>query len=134
MGGAAGIVGACLAWGLDNNLTRKLSSTDPVQISAVKSLVAGGANSLLALLGGVLLPPPAHLAGAAVIGLLGYGVSLVLFVLALRYRGTARAGAYLSCAPFIGAALSVLMLREPVTAQLLVAGVLNGAWRLSACV
>jgi drug/metabolite transporter (DMT)-like permease len=122
--GDAAVVGACLAWGLDNNLTRGLSSTDPVQIAAAKSLVAGVANTSLALLGGVLLPSLASMVGAMAIGLLGYGVSLVLFVLALRHLGTARTGAYFSCAPFIGAALSVLMLGESVTTQLLIAGAL----------
>jgi drug/metabolite transporter (DMT)-like permease len=122
--GAAAVVSACLAWGLDNNLTRTLSSTDPVQIAAAKSLVAGVANTSLALLGGVLLPLPASVAGAMAIGLLGYGASLVLFVLALRHLGTARTAAYFSSAPFLGAALAVFMLGEPISAQLLVAGAL----------
>ena len=122
--GALAIAGACVAWGFDNNLTRKLSSTDPVQIVTVKSLVAGAVNGSLALISGAPLPASSSLAGAAVIGLFGYGASLVLFVLALRHLGTARTAAYFSCAPFIGATLSVLMLHEPVTAQLIVAGAL----------
>jgi drug/metabolite transporter (DMT)-like permease len=122
--GALAIAGACVAWGFDNNLTRKLSSTDPVQIATVKSDVAGSINGSLALLGGAPLPASSSLAGAAVIGLFGYGASLVLFVLALRDLGAARTAAYFSCAPFIGATLSVLMLHEPITAQLIVAGLL----------
>lgn len=122
--GALAIAGACVAWGFDNNLTRKLSSTDPVQIATVKSVVAGSVNGSLALLGGAPLPASSSLAGAAVIGLFGYGASLVLFVLALRHLGAARTAAYFSCAPFIGSTLSVLMLHEPITAQLIVAGAL----------
>ncbi len=122
--GALAIVGACLAWGLDNNLTRKLSAADPVQIAAIKGLAAGIVNTALALAQGA--PPPALLPtlGALLIGLLGYGVSLVLFVLALRHLGTARTGAYFACAPFIGTLLAVAWLGEPVTLQLALAALL----------
>jgi hypothetical protein len=70
------------------------------------------------------------LAAVAVIGFLGYGVSLVLFVLALRHLGTARTGAYFSLAPFLGAALSVVWLRESFTAGFIVAGLFMdaGVW------
>ncbi|NIJ46728.1 DMT family transporter [Rhizomicrobium electricum] len=124
--GALFIAGACVAWGIDNNLTRKLSGSDPVQIAAVKGLVAGTVNFALAVASGASLPAVLPLAGAAMIGLLGYGVSLVLFVLALRHLGSARTGAYFSMAPFIGAALAVGMLAEPVSLRLGIAAVLMG--------
>lgn len=128
--GALAIAGACLAWGVDNNLTRKLSSADPVQIAMLKGLVAGAVNLVLALATGAHMPPLTPLAGAAVVGFLGYGVSLVLFVLALRHLGAARTGAYFSMAPFIGAVLALAVFREPVTAQLLIAAGLMavGLW------
>lgn len=122
--GALAIAGACVAWGIDNNLTRKLSSADPVQIALIKGLVAGCVNFALAMAFGAHLPPLPALAGAATVGFFGYGVSLVFFVLGLRHFGTARTGAYFSTAPFIGALLAVLMLGEPLTARLLIAGVL----------
>ncbi len=124
------IAGACLCWGIDNNLTRKLSSSDPVQIAMLKGLVAGAVNLVLALRHGATLPPPGTLAAVGLIGFLGYGVSLVLFVLGLRYLGTARTGAYFSLAPFVGAALAVVMLGEPLSAHLVIAGVLMalGLW------
>ncbi len=124
--GAVLIAGACLAWGIDNNLTRKLSGADPVQIAAAKGIVAGAVNLALALAGGAFLPPLPEIAGAAIIGFLGYGVSLVLFVLALRYLGSARTGAYFSMAPFIGAVLAVAILGEPITLRLVVAALLMG--------
>ena len=92
--GAIFIVGACLCWGIDNNLTRKLSSADPVQIAMLKGLTAGSVNLLLALAIGDSLPSVPLVLGGAVIGFFGYGVSLALFVLALRSLGTARTGAY----------------------------------------
>lgn len=122
--GALAIAGACVAWGIDNNLTRRLSSADPVQIALIKGLVAGCVNFALAMALGGHLPPLPSLAGAAIVGFFGYGVSLVFFVLGLRHLGTARTGAYFSTAPFIGALLAVLMLGEPLTVRLLIAGVL----------
>jgi drug/metabolite transporter (DMT)-like permease len=124
--GAVLIAGACVAWGIDNNLTRKLSSADPVQIAAAKGIVAGAVNLALALAGGAALPPFAAIASAALIGVLGYGISLVLFVLALRHLGSARTGAYFSTAPFIGTVLAVAMFAEPVTIRLLSAAILMG--------
>ena len=122
--GALAIAGACLAWGIDNNLTRKLSAADPVQIALIKGLAAGAVNLVLALAAGARLPAAAAVAGAASVGFLGYGVSLVLFVLGLRHLGTARTGAYFSTAPFIGAVLAVVLFGEPLTARLALAGLL----------
>src|SRR4051812_10304429 len=124
--GALAIVGACVAWGIDNNLTRKLSATDPVQIAMLKGLVAGTVNLTLALAQGASLPSAGTVLAAGVVGFLGYGVSLALFVLALRHLGTARTGAYFSLAPFIGAVLAVVLLGDPLSARLLVAGALMG--------
>ena len=120
------IAGACLAWAVDNNLTRKVSLSDPVQIAMLKGLVAGSTNLLLALTTGGTLPDPISVAFAGIVGFAGFGVSLVLFVTALRHIGTARTGAYFSTAPFVGAALAIVVLGEPATLQILVAGVLMG--------
>lgn len=128
--GAVLIVAACVLWGIDNNLTRKLSSADPVQIAMVKGLVAGTVNLTLALLQSDKLPDAGILLAAGVVGFLGYGVSLALFVLGLRFLGTARTGAYFSLAPFIGALLALTLLHEPLTLRLVVAGGLMavGLW------
>ena len=124
--GALSVVGACLAWGIDNNLTRRLSGADPVQVALIKGLVAGATNLGLALAAGAHLPSVSGFGVAALVGFLGYGVSLVLFVLALRHLGAARTGAYFSMAPFIGAALAVVIFDEPVTVRLIAAGILMG--------
>ena len=119
------VLGACLGWAIDNNLTRKVSLTDATWLAAVKGLVAGPTNLVLALLLGSTLPAAANIAAAAGVGFLAYGVSLALFILALRHLGTARAAAYFSVGPFFGAVLAVA-LGEPVTVPLLVAGALMG--------
>lgn len=128
--GAVLIAAACLCWGIDNNLTRKLSSADPVQIALIKDSVAGIVNTGLALVQASALPHVRTIAAVSLVGLLGYGVSLVFFVLGLRDLGTARTGAYFSLAPFVGAILSVLLLHDPVSWRLFVAGVLMavGLW------
>jgi drug/metabolite transporter (DMT)-like permease len=130
LAGPVAIVAACIAWGLDNNLTRKVSLADPLQIVELKGLIAGPVNLTLGLLFGGSLPGLTVAAAAGLIGFLGYGVSLALFVLALRDLGTARTGAYFSTAPFVGTATAVLVLHEPVTIQLVAAGVLMaiGVW------
>lgn len=124
--GALLVVAACLAWGIDNNLTRNIAGADPVMIAMWKGLVAGAVNLGIALASGDALPPPGIALAAGIVGFLGVGVSLVAFILALRHLGTARTGAYFSLAPFIGALLAIALLAEPVTLPLLVAGVLMG--------
>jgi drug/metabolite transporter (DMT)-like permease len=112
MTGPLFIAGACLAWALDNNLTRRISGGDAVSIAALKGLVAGAVNLGLALAMGSYLPAPGAILLAGLVGLFGYGISLVLFIVALRDLGTARTGAYFSVAPFWGAALALLLLGE----------------------
>lgn len=124
--GPVAVAGACVAWGLDNNLTRKVSLADPLQIVELKGIIAGPVNLLLGLAAGGTLPGPGPLAVAGLVGFLSYGVSLALFILALRHLGTARTGAYFSTAPFIGAITSVIALGEPITHQLIAAGLLMG--------
>lgn len=120
------VLGACLAWAIDNNLTRKISLTDATFIAMVKGLAAGFTNLALALAVGIPLPDTGVLAAAGVLGFLSYGVSLVLFVLALRHLGAARTGAYFSTAPFAGALIAMPLLGEPLTARLTLAGALMG--------
>lgn len=123
---AAAVLGACLCWGIDNNLTRQVALNDATWLAAVKGAVAGPVNLVIGLLIGANLPGAGALTGAAAVGVLSYGVSLVLFITALSRVGTARAGAYFSVAPFFGAALAVA-LGEPVTWTLLAASALMGA-------
>lgn len=123
------ILGACVAWGLDNNLTRKVALNDATWLAMVKGLIAGTVNLGLAFVLGATLPSPLNVGAAMVVGLLAYGVSLVLFIVALRHVGTARAGAYFSIAPFFGAVLAVA-LGDPLTVPLAIAAALMalGVW------
>jgi drug/metabolite transporter (DMT)-like permease len=124
--GAGLIVLACMCWAMDNNLTRKVSASDALFIAGSKGLVAGGVNVCIAIALGSAWPESSTFLGAMVVGLLGYGISLVLFVLALRGLGTARTGAYFSVAPFMGALVSLVWLGESVGAAFWVACALMG--------
>jgi len=119
------IAAACLAWAIDNNLTRKVSIHDAMLIACLKGLIAGTVSVALALASGATMPASVVALKTGLLGFVGYGLSLTLFVVALRGLGTARTGAYFSLAPFLGAGVAVL-LGAPVTVPLLVAGVLMG--------
>lgn len=126
---ALGILGACLCWAIDNNLTRKVSLADATWIATVKGSVAGSANLALGFVLGSSLPSGGAVLAAMVVGLFAYGLSLVLFVVGMRHLGTARTGAYFSVAPFFGTILALIS-GEPVTVPLVVAGMLMalGIW------
>lgn len=120
------VAGACLCWAIDNNLTRKVSASDALFVAGVKGLIAGLVNSVLAFSLGASLPALGLAFETMTVGLLGYGLSLVLFVLALRGLGTARTGAYFSTAPFVGAAVALLLLGEQTNTTFWLAAALMG--------
>jgi len=128
--GALAVIGACLAWAVDNNLTQRVSGSDPMQVAGLKGLIAGGINLAIAVSTGWTLPAAPVVLAALGVGLLGYGVSLSLFVWALRHLGTARTGAYFSVAPFFGAVTAMVLLAERPGALFWVAAALMaiGVW------
>lgn len=124
--GNLSIAGACFCWAIDNNLTRKISSADSLFIAGSKGLIAGLVNISLALAIGLTFPVWPKISYALLVGFLGYGVSLVLFVLALRGLGTARTGAYFSTAPFVGAGIAIIFFHEPTSILFWIAALLMG--------
>ncbi len=124
------VVAACFCWGVDNNLTRKVAANDAMTIASVKGLVSGVVNIGIAFAMGAHLPSWSEVTFAAVVGFAGYGLSLTLFVIALRELGTARTGAYFSVAPFFGAVLALVLQHDPVTVELAASALLmaTGVW------
>lgn len=106
------IVASCACWALDNNLTRQISAGDPVQIVRIKCAAAGLVNLAIAAAVGATRPDATTALGTLSLGAVSYGLSLVLFVLALRHIGSARTGSWFSLAPFTGAGASLLLLHE----------------------
>ncbi len=133
VGGGSGallIALACLCWAIDNNSTRRVAGNDAMLIAAAKGLAGGTVNIGLAwLLAGPVPSAPSALA-AATVGFFGYGLSLTLFVVALRELGTARASAYYGVAPFVGVGVAFLLLGERADGTFWVAAVLMalGVW------
>ena len=113
LGPGVAIAAACFCWAVDNNLTRRISAADARVLTAIKGLVAGVTNTGLSFVLGASLPLPSHVMATLALGFLGYGLSLVLFIVALRQLGTARTGAYFATAPFIGAGASILLYGQP---------------------
>lgn len=126
---ALAVLAACLLWGLDNNLTSRVSLADPFAIAMWKGLVAGGVNTAIGLALARVVPDASWL-GALAVGAIGYGASLVLYVVALRHLGAARTAAHFGTAPFFGAALAVIVLNEPLSGALAAAFALTalGTW------
>ncbi len=120
-GGSLLIAVSCFAWAVDNNLTRKVSAADPVQVAAIKGLVAGVFNCALALAIGCRLPGGATLLCAMLVGFCCWGLSLVFFILSLRHIGAARTAAYFAVAPFLGALVALFLLKESLSPSLALA-------------
>jgi drug/metabolite transporter (DMT)-like permease len=119
--GLLAVVTACLCWAIDNNLTRKVSASDAMFVAGAKGLIAGAVNCAAAHSAGIAAPATTMLLAAMLVGLFGYGISLVLFVLALRGLGAARTGAYFAIAPFLGAAVALALLGERTSSTFWVA-------------
>lgn len=127
---AMAVVGACLSWSIDNNLTCKISHVDATWIASVKGFAAGGVNICLAMILGADWPPLPIITGMLLVGCFSYGISLVLFVVGLRHLGTSRTGAYFSIAPFFGAVLAFPLLGEVLSARFFIAAAFmaSGVW------
>jgi drug/metabolite transporter (DMT)-like permease len=124
------VVGACLLWAIDNNLTRNISAADPGGIAMIKGWTAGTVNVVLGQFAGEVAPAAPLIAAAMALGWFSYGISLVLYVRALRHLGAARTAAHFGTAPFFGALIAVAFFGEPFTFTLAASLFLMGlaAW------
>ncbi len=128
--GALAVVGAAACWGVDNNLARRIASSNAIAVSGIKGAVAATVAILLALALHDARPAAASFGLGALLGLVGYGCSLILYMRALRVLGTARTGAYFATAPFAGALLALAFGYAPLGLPLMLAGALMalGVW------
>jgi drug/metabolite transporter (DMT)-like permease len=106
--GALAVVGATLAWALDNTLTRPLAEEDPVAVVAAKGALGAALTGGLALVRGEPLPPMGSVVALLACGATGYGLSLRFYLMAQRRIGAARTGSVFALAPFVGAAVAWL--------------------------
>lgn len=110
--GALGVLLACIMWGLDNNFTRNISAKDPLIIVTIKGICAGLFSLLLAFIMNTSFPSIQIALSAMLLGCLSYGLSIVLFIFAMRNLGASRTSAFFGTAPFVGVLLSFLLFRE----------------------
>ncbi len=110
--GALGILLACVFWGIDNNFTRNICAKDPLSIVTTKGLAAGSFSLALGLILGARLPDAGTVLRAMLLGSLSYGVSIVLFIRAMRGLGAARTSALFGTSPLAGVILSLLIFRS----------------------
>lgn len=103
---------ACISWGLENNCTRMISSKDIKQIVIIKGLGSGLGSLTIGLVLGESLPELKYLGIALLLGFVAYGLSVYMYVKAQRYLGASKTSAYYAVAPFIGVALSIILLGE----------------------
>jgi drug/metabolite transporter (DMT)-like permease len=111
--GAGLIAAACLCWALDNAVTAALDELAPAHITALKGVVAGAANTAIGL-GLAPVPSWTLAASALAVGVLGYGVSITLWVAGARDLGAARAQVVFAAAPFVGVLVAWTVFGEPV--------------------
>jgi drug/metabolite transporter (DMT)-like permease len=106
------IIIAMISWGIDNNLTRQISDKSPVQITLIKGIIGGSASISLALAIGAKITLGPYLLYGLILGTISVGLSLIFFINALQGLGSSRTGMIFSIAPFIGAGLSIFLLRD----------------------
>ena len=122
--GAFAILGTCLGWAIDSNCTNQVADKDSLQISMLKSGMAGLTNVAIAFVIGQSLPSLPILLSVLSVGFVSYGLTLVCFVLSLRHLGASRTGAYFALSPFVGATIATVFLGERITQSVAIAAVL----------
>lgn len=116
------VIGACVAWGIDNSVTARIDQLSPEQITFAKGAVAGTANLVFGLIVAAAWHVEARqIVGALLIGALGYGASITLWVKGARDLGAARGQVIFATAPFVGAVVAWTLLGESVTLAQVVA-------------
>lgn len=113
--GSVFVLLACVCWGFENNCTRNLSKSDPLEIVVIKGFGSGVGALVIALACGERLPGVICILGALVLGFVAYGLSIFFYIYAQRDLGAAKTSAYYALAPFIGVILSFVILGERPT-------------------
>lgn len=106
------VLGACVCWGFENNCTRMLSSKSSVQITTIKGICSGLGSLIIALCIGEKVPGIPWITASLLLGFVAYGLSINFYIKAQKDLGAAKTSAYYSIAPFLGAALGMLILGE----------------------
>lgn len=109
------VLAATICWGFENNCTRKISSKSTYEIVILKGFFSGLGALAIAFIQKETVPSLLYIALALLLGFVAYGLSIFLYVRAQNVLGAAKTSAYYAVAPFIGALLSFLFLKEKPT-------------------
>jgi len=112
---------ATICWGLENNCTRNSSSKSTYEIVVLKGVFSGLGSLVIALIRREAMPGLGYVAASLLLGFVAYGLSIFLYVRAQNVLGAAKTSAYYAAAPFVGAFLSFIFLREPLSQMYLAA-------------
>ena len=110
--GSLYVLAACVCWGLENNCTRCLSKSDPLEIVVIKGFGSGIGSVIIGLAVGEALPLWGDILKILLLGFVAYGLSIYFYVYAQRDLGAAKTSAYYAVSPFIGVLLSFIIFRE----------------------
>ena len=113
--GSLFVIAATVCWGFENNCTRNIASKSTYEIVVLKGVFSGSGALAIACAKHEPVPDVAHIAAALVLGFVAYGLSIFLYVRAQNTLGAAKTSAYYAVAPFVGAFLSFLLLKESLS-------------------
>lgn len=108
---------AAVCWGFENNCTRNISGKNTHEIVTIKGLCSGTGSLVIGLALGQRLPSAGYIVSAMVLGFVAYGLSIFFYIRAQKELGAAKTSAYYAIAPFVGAFLSFLILKEPLSVR-----------------
>jgi drug/metabolite transporter (DMT)-like permease len=113
--GSLFVLAATVCWGFENNCTRNISSKSTYEIVVLKGIFSGLGALAIALIKREPFPEIGYIGAALVLGFVAYGLSIFLYVRAQNVLGAAKTSAYYAVAPFIGAFLSFIVLKEQLS-------------------
>ena len=113
--GSLFVLAATVCWGFENNCTRNISSKSTYEIVILKGIFSGLGALAIALIKREAMPGIGYVAAALLLGFVAYGLSIFLYVRAQNVLGAAKTSAYYAVAPFVGAFLSFIILREQLS-------------------
>lgn len=112
---------ATVCWGFENNCTRNIASKSTYEIVVLKGIFSGLGSLLIAFIMRETMPGTGYAVVALLLGFVSYGLSIFLYVRAQRVLGAAKTSAYYAVAPFVGAFLSFVFLKEQLSWKYLTA-------------
>lgn len=101
-----------ICFGLANNFQKKISHKDPIISIGAMGIFGFVVTFIIALISKESISLLPYGFAQMGVGVLSYGVALILFILAERYIGASKTSAYFSIYPFIAITLSLIIFQD----------------------